>query len=119
MKFICKKCGETIDTTESISSASKEMDVKQLCFHCNYWADIIAGDSNEYINTFVVANGRHYVIGDENNNDYFRGFGGSKFTIKFFDGRIVKTSNLWYQGEIPERFRDELPDNATIDNGWK
>lgn len=119
MKFICKKCGETVEITESIVSTSKEMDVQQLCFHCNYWTDIIRRDNNEDKDVFVIANGKHYIIDNENSNDYFRGFGGAKFTIKFFDGRMVKTSNLWYQGEIPERFRDELPDNATLIQGWE
>jgi hypothetical protein len=60
--------------------------------------------------------GKHYIIGDENDPSYFRGFGGSRFTIKFFDGpnagKTITTTNLWYQGMIPDDFRDELPNNA-------
>jgi hypothetical protein len=55
-------------------------------------------------------NGTHYLIGRE--EDKFKGFGGQTFYIQFFDGRLVKTTNLWCQGEIPEVMRMVLPDNA-------
>jgi len=48
----------------------------------------------------------------ENHSEPFKGFGGRDFSIKFYDGRDIKTSNLWYQGEIPERFKEFLSDNA-------
>jgi hypothetical protein len=56
--------------------------------------------------------GKHYLIGDEDSKA-MRGFGGVKYTIRFFDGREVTTTNLWSQGEIPEEIRElYLPDNA-------
>src|SRR5205823_2378018 len=42
----------------------------------------------------------------------FRGFGGTRFVIEMFDGTRFVTTNLWTQGEIPDRFRHLLPDNA-------
>ncbi len=64
----------------------------------------------------VRIDGCHYWIGEESpstpNNQ--RGYYGKKFIIEFFDkkrGRI-KTTNLWLNGTIPERFRDRLEDNA-------
>jgi len=42
----------------------------------------------------------------------FLGCAGRRFWIRFFDGRTITTNNLWCQGEIPEEFREELPDNA-------
>jgi len=41
-----------------------------------------------------------------------RGFGGAEFKIKFKDGRTVVTQNLWSVGDIPEEYRNALPDNA-------
>ena len=29
------------------------------------------------------------------------GHGGKIFKIEMFDGRIIETNNLWYNGEIP------------------
>lgn len=42
----------------------------------------------------------------------FRGFSGRRFWIRFKDGSTLTTNNLWYQGKIPDEFRDELPDTA-------
>lgn len=55
--------------------------------------------------------GKHYAIWPETDTGA-RGFGGRQFTIQFSDGRVVRTTNLWHQGEIPEQFRAFLPDNA-------
>jgi len=60
--------------------------------------------------TAVIINGRCYHIGDEDSKSYFRGFGGALFIIEFFDGRVVRTTNLWENGVIPPRYR--VPDNA-------
>ena len=58
----------------------------------------------------VIVAGQHYMMGANTSGP--KGFGGSKYTIHFNDGRTVETCNLWYQGEIPERFKAWLPDNA-------
>lgn len=58
--------------------------------------------------------GVHYRVGPENApyGEWFRGFSGRKFIIKFHDGRKVVTTNLWCQGHIPMKMREQLPDNA-------
>ena len=62
----------------------------------------------------VVVNGKRYTIGKEDPNLLFKGFGGARFDIEFFDGRKIVSHNLWCQGDIPEEFRSypELQDNA-------
>lgn len=89
-----------------------------LCEECDFWDNQRIADENYRKGRVVVADNKHYVIGDENSTDTFRGFGGAKVTIKFKDGRIVKSSNLWYQGDIPEFFRNVMPDNAEIIWKW-
>ncbi|MFJ5103197.1 hypothetical protein [Streptomyces sp. NPDC088554] len=56
----------------------------------------------------VVVDGQHYTIGPGNSG----GFGGRRFDIKFFDGRLVTTHDLWSQGTIPPKHRGRYPDNA-------
>lgn len=63
-------------------------------------------------------NGVHYFIGDEKGTNSFRGFDGEKFRIKFHDGREVTTTNLWYNGKIPEEYMKELLDNAVFIKDW-
>jgi len=60
----------------------------------------------------VFANGKAYRIGSPNDNP--RGFGGSVWLIKFFDGRKVRCNSLWCLGDITADWRDRLPDNATL-----
>ena len=113
-KYICCKCGEVVDTSEYWEDVAQEMEGRQFCHSCNFWQNHIENDATVNKDVFVIADGVHYIIGDENSTDYFRGFGGAKVTINFKDGRVVKSSNLWCQGNIPERFRNEMPDNAEI-----
>lgn len=76
-------------------------------FTKKYWEDLIERD----IPNRLVINGVHYVHNGMSKSKY-RGMGGSEYTIKLNGGAIVKTNDLWHQGDIPQEFRDELPDNA-------
>jgi hypothetical protein len=61
----------------------------------------------------LVIGGKHYRLGSEyEGSGAFKGHGGARFVIETADGTRVVTTNLWYQGEVPEHFRDRLPDNA-------
>lgn len=95
----CKKCSGKIE--ENYSRL-----LPGMCFTCTFWTEQ-AQDQRDA----VRIDGWHYRIGEDKGN-VFRGHGGKRFTIKFYDGRIVNTSNLWHQGKIPEHFRAELPNNA-------
>lgn len=58
----------------------------------------------------VVVDGEHYTIGGD--TGAFRGFGGHRFDIEWFDGRKATTRNLWHQGTVPAEWRHRYPDNA-------
>lgn len=84
----------------------------------SYWQPKIlryqASDPN-----VVVVNGTHYTIGDpphtmkpKGSSGLGLGYAGARWNIKFKDGRIVVTHNLWYQGSIPEAYRGAMQDNA-------
>lgn len=60
-----------------------------------------------------VINGvKYYIDPDESDAAGFKGFGGRKFKIRFNDGTEVTTRNLWHNGEVPDEWRDKLPDTA-------
>lgn len=89
---------------------NEELIKYNLCFTCNFWrrkVDIAHFDSVARIN------GTHYRIVNYNENSE-GGFGGRHFKIAFDDGRVVETTNLWCQGEIPEIWKARLPDNANF-----
>ncbi|TDD36107.1 hypothetical protein E1286_38740 [Nonomuraea terrae] len=58
----------------------------------------------------VVVDGEHYAIGGDTGG--FRGHGGRRFDIEWFDGRTATTRNLWHQGTVPAEWRHRYPDNA-------
>lgn len=105
--MICKICGK--EFTES--SWSKQEICSYECFHDNYWLDRVKCKE-----IFTIIDGKCYYFDKEHpiEHDYkdMLGFGGDVFNIRFFNGETYKTNNLWLNGEIPEKFRAELPDNA-------
>jgi len=90
---ICPKCGETRG--------------EEMCQGCTFWRSVRDSDP-------VVISGQAYTIGPEDAPACLRGFGGSRYRIRFHDGREVVTTNLWCRGDVPPGWRQELPDNATF-----
>jgi hypothetical protein len=88
---------------------------KNLCFNCLFWEDHIEADKSINKDTFVIVDKGHYLINPEKATG-MRGFGGRPFYIKFNDGRKICSTNLWYQGIIPEYFIDRMPNNAIFVN---
>lgn len=113
-EHLCKSCGSIFGT--NYHEIGKDLREKNLCFTCNFWEGIIQ-DFNKS-EKHIVVDGVKYTIGPEKTPEFgFRGYGGSLFIIKFLNSdRVTKTTNLWCQGDVPERFRERLPDNAKFIN---
>lgn len=104
----CKECGKKIETTFVHSESLKIMG---LCNSCHRWGELCNRD--RLLKDCVRINGKHYIVGPEDDTRrQWRGYGGSKFRIRKFDGGEIVTTNLWHQGDIPDHFRERLPDNA-------
>ena len=104
---ICRECGKEEEWTH----IQKLIDLKR-CFRCDFWLEKV-DRVNDPVSTRV--NGKHYFVGKTpkpGTPRSFLGFGGAFWKIKYHDGRVIETNNLWHQGKIPERFRERLPDNA-------
>ena len=107
----CQHCGAEEKASYDIATKTRMVE-NNRCFTCDYWLEL----SNEHVkdeNCFVVADnspsmhpGVHLFIGKESNEkSIFKGFGGRKFEIEFSDGRKVISTNVWYQGPVPLRFK--------------
>jgi hypothetical protein len=101
----CEFCGN-----EFTRICEPESYVKNTCFTCSFWLRKINLSAEDEARR-VIVDGQHYRIGSVHSGP-FRGFGGRKYMILFNDNRVVETSCLWHQGQIPEMFREWLPDNA-------
>ena len=101
----CRICGKEFNKIRWLKPYEDICSDK--CFRMNFWNEIVAEKENH-----VFIDGKSYSIAPEDDDSPFRGCSGRHFKIKFDDGKIVETTNLWCQGEIPEEFRDILKDNA-------
>lgn len=74
--------------------------------HDLFWQEQINDRSNA-----VVVGLNHYRIGDEMaGGTEHSGHGGRRFGLRdLLTGKVTETSNLWYQGIIPPKFREALP----------
>ncbi len=102
----CIICSKVIEKSQY---SNKDL-CSSKCFITDFWNDYVKRANEKEI---ARINGGHYYIENDNTSSFgFKGYGGNKFIIKFDDGRIVTTKNLWHQGTIPEEFKERLPDNA-------
>ena len=104
----CRICGNEFD---KIKWGGDYKDIcSDKCFTNAFWLEKI-----DYIDELTIINGECYHIGKETAKG-FRGFCGKNFIIKYIDGinkdKTVFTTNLWYNGVIPDEFKDRLKDNA-------
>lgn len=115
VQMTCSECSKEVEVGRFSEPTNGEMIKQELCFNCHFWTKRVEEFDNYHR---FVANGTHYTIADEHSPSSFRGYGGARWVVTFYDGREVLTSNLWCQGDVPEHFRARLPDTATVESGW-
>lgn len=90
--------------------------LKECEISLRHWAELAAKANDPSV---VRVNGQHYIVcPDETNPKAWKGHGGTEFRIRYFDGRVVVTHNLWNQGKIPQKYRQCMPDNAEFLAAW-
>lgn len=112
----CVECGAEINTRDVWWRFAEDMVKDHVCGKCSHWIDQLR--LRDKYTVIVDYNGQrhHYRVKKESGKSpapaFCRGHGGQRFKIRFLDGRILETTNLWHQGEVPERFLDRFPVNA-------
>ena len=104
----CRVCGKTEDNIFVIPVMQRLLE-QRMCYECDYWSNKVCDKDCPHS---VRIDNRHYQIGQEDAPKSTKGFGERPFTIQFFDGRVVTTTDLWCQGVIPQCWRQQLPNNA-------
>lgn len=103
----------TLDPDEFIEGDIKRIMIeKKCCFSCAFWFDKIEKLKNNP--RWLIIDGQSYVFNpyNENNYSYFKGFGGRVMYAQKTDGTVLISNDVWHQGEIPEAFKQIIPDNA-------
>ena len=102
----CRECGRDRQLHLSAADTAKLVAL-QFCDDCYYWHSfvILKDDPN-----MARIGGKHYFIGSETDSD--KGFSGATYQVRFIDGRKVTTTNLNYNGIVPDAWKTRLPDTA-------
>lgn len=121
----CKICGSTKDMNPEMFNKNCPQYVlmknEKICYSCAFWKN----HANYYgPNVFIYeADGKLHRTTTSNlfvnryTNIGFLGMGGNSLYIQMLEtGETFETNNLWYQGEIPEHFKDEkgLQENCRL-----
>ena len=112
----CKDCGVEGYYTDYVGQEKSIIDSEGVCFSCAFWRVRVPGLKTPAPTTAIIDH-RLYTIGPRTEYSRHNGMAGRKFVIKFHDGRIVSTRDLWSSGEILEKYRAEIPDNAEFLGG--
>lgn len=114
MRRVCKDCGAVDYSTAFTPNCAekKVIDAEGVCFTCAYWRVAIAKKHD------TVIEGRIYSVGNVHRPPGpHNGMAGRRFDIEYFDGRLVTTHDLWGGSEVPERYRQQIPDTARFLGG--
>lgn len=117
----CNQCGtENYSIGYLPGDIKRLMDLAKVCFTCAFWLDMKRKhkddplwcriDGRSYWPSSVLKPGQ--LAASQSPRSGFKGFGGREFCIRFHDGRLIRTDNLWTQGEMPDWLREVYPDNA-------
>lgn len=107
--WTCTICGKD-EIHRYAGQEWNRMQRDNLCFHCAFW------ELRAEAGCPTVIDGCTYTPGTRTTGEW-RGMGGRKFDIEYFDGRVITTYDLWCGGVIPERWRERLPNTARFING--
>ncbi len=105
----CSICSKEDYSTSFGGNYKKVMDEKGCCFNCAIFTVI-----EEQTHPKTIINGCAYDIGSSKTPSRHNGFCGDWFRIQYHTGEIVDTCDLWHRGDIPEAFKERLPDNAVF-----
>lgn len=115
----CKCCG----TIENVDPCHfNECDVRTImeetgfCYSCSFWEiHARSWESGNREGIYFINGTRYHDCGivDKSKMRWPLGHGGRDFKIRLLGSdEIIKTNNLWCQGDVPELFKKRLPDNA-------
>jgi len=111
----CKTCGKPF-TERSDNYIHIPEIAEGDCFSCYHWKKVWTSVENDDFESVITEDFEHHTVNVQHpmSSDprSWLGYSGQLWTIQFYDGREVRTNNLWRQGNIPEFWRESHPPNA-------
>lgn len=118
VKPMCPKCG-TSDVLILNPKEYSKCDIRSImeetgyCFYCAFWENLY--QKNKDNPNWVIIGGYSWILSDIREQDKcspLLGLGGVRLIAKKDDGTILDGRDWWGQGEVPQHFKDYMPDNA-------
>lgn len=116
LPYNCKLCGNQENPDDFCNENNRVVETmlkQHVCFNCAFWMNIINSQAppGQIIigHTYYIAH--PYVKRPLNR---IKGNNGKEMYIRIFNGELIKSNNVWCKGEIPEQFREQLPDTANF-----
>lgn len=121
----CQLCGVWEENEWQLSEMI-QLHKKQLCFNCHFWMRRLENYGTGFDKHFVIEGVCHMAHDSKPAQDggpVMRGYGGREHIILFCNNTVIKTTNLWCQGAVPELFCNKLKNNAAFvhveDTKWE
>lgn len=126
---LCKVCRKVNGTRGLAESHAARLLSAGICSTCDHWIELWQSRDNDNV---ARINGEHYMFGNHVQDARITqdttlemladtlpkngtlGMGGQATIIRFNDGRVVITNDLWHQGTIPTQFENVLTNNAEM-----
>lgn len=109
-QHVCSCCGDMYDIGEyqSQSDVVKLMRERVLCFRCSLWT--IRAEHPAPCREII--DGKHYVFHPYQLSIQCNS--GRVFYILRPDGSVMRSNYVWFQGVVPDIFKDLFPDTARM-----
>ena len=106
----CSLCGKKIlDYGYRNGETYNSMSKSELCYECAFWLNLI----DNPVDGQEVILGKCYRVHEGGRKRFFKTYGSKRVLyILKKDGTAMKTNDVWPLGDVPERFKDKLPDTA-------
>lgn len=106
--YHCRLCGHIALENQFGKQVMQEMIDKELCSGCYFAMKLIEHIPPEGARKIVVGQEHYIMYPWESGEGAFRGSSGQPYFARFDDGSIMKSNNVWMQGEIPENMLDKF-----------
>lgn len=111
----CSMCGRKYSTFafDDSSRLFRIMQNRNVCYKCAFWQDII-DNRPEHLEIVRGIAYRFLPYQYERLPNYILGNGGRVMYILGRDGIAKKSNDVWEIGEVPQHFREKLPNTAYL-----
>lgn len=109
----CRECGGEGYEIAWVPETRNRLLELGVCLSCLHWLEVV-----EERNGHVVVDGHAFRPKEDDPDTRVRtggwglGCGGAEQHFVLSDGTLLRCCNVWNRGQVPEHFRDRLPDDA-------